>query len=163
MAEIGYQHIVCDPTKCIGCRMCEYACSATKSGTFNPSLARIRVVRIEPITMTAIACRLCADAPCILSCPRNALSRSEENGTILVDTAKCDGCGWCVEACDFGAIVINPAARVAEICTLCSDQPEGPRCIAFCPKGALSLSTPEVVGQSARREVVERLLQELIK
>ncbi|MHB9033703.1 MAG: 4Fe-4S dicluster domain-containing protein, partial [Anaerolineae bacterium] len=142
MAEIGYQHIVCDPTKCIGCRLCEYACSATMTGTFDPSLARIRVVRIEPTTMTAIACRLCADAPCILACPRNALSRSQQDGTILVDTDKCDGCGWCVEACDFGAVVINPAVRKAELCNLCSDQPDGPRCIAFCPKEALTLSTP---------------------
>ncbi|MCE5259407.1 MAG: 4Fe-4S dicluster domain-containing protein [Chloroflexi bacterium] len=163
MAEIGYRHIVCDPTKCIGCRMCEYACSATKTGSFDPSLSRIRVVRIEPITMTAITCRLCSDAPCILACPRKALSRSLEDGTILVDADKCDGCGWCVESCDFGAIIINPAVHRAEICTLCSDQPEGPRCVAFCPKEALSLSTPEVVSQTARREVVERLLQELVK
>jgi Fe-S-cluster-containing hydrogenase component 2 len=163
MTESRYQHIVCDPVKCIGCRMCEYACSAAKTGSFDPSLSRIRVVRVEPITMMAIACRLCADAPCITACPRNSLSRSELNGSIIVDTDKCDGCGWCAEACDFGAVVINPETRDAEICTLCSDLPEGPRCIAFCPKDALSLSTPEVVSQTARRDVVERLLKELIK
>ena len=56
MANVGYQHIVCDPDKCIGCRLCEYVCSATKNGHFDPLYARIRVVRIEPVTMTAIAC-----------------------------------------------------------------------------------------------------------
>lgn len=162
MAQIGYQHIICDPTKCIGCRMCEYACSMAKTNAFDPALSRIRVVRIEPITMTAISCRLCADAPCIIACPRDALSRSEKNGTILVDEDKCDGCGWCVEACDFGAVVLNPVTRNAEICNLCADQEEGPQCVRFCPKEALSLATPEVLRQQARREVVARLFEELL-
>ncbi len=161
MATKEYLHIVCDPEKCVGCRMCEYACSATKSGSFDPSLSRIRVVRIEPITMAAIACRLCADAPCLTACPRDALSRSEVNGTILVDEDKCDGCGWCVEACDFGAVVLNPYTRNAEICNLCEDQTDGPRCVAFCPKEALALTTPEIVRQQRRREVVERLFEEI--
>ena len=74
MAEIGYKHIICDPTLCTGCRICEYACSMTKTRTYDPAFSRIRVVRIEPITMTAISCRMCADAPCVLACPRDALA-----------------------------------------------------------------------------------------
>ncbi|MEA3408105.1 MAG: 4Fe-4S dicluster domain-containing protein [Chloroflexota bacterium] len=162
MAAIGYEHIVCDPDKCIGCRLCEYACSVTKTGSFDPSRSLIRVVRIEPVTMTAIACRLCEDAPCILACPRNALSRSEENGVILVDEDECDGCGWCVEACEFGAIVLNPTTKNAEICDLCPDEEEPP-CVAICPKDALSLSTPEVLRQKARRNVVAKLFEELLE
>ena len=161
MAEIGTKHIVCDPVKCTGCRICEYACSVTKTGTFDPSLSRIRVVRIEPITMTAIACRLCEDAPCVLACPRNALTQTA-NGTIAVDANKCDGCGWCAEACDFGAIVLNPKLHLAEMCDLCADREDGPRCVEFCPKEALSLSTPEQVRQQTRREVVARLFEELL-
>jgi len=163
MAQIGYQHVICDPTKCIGCRMCEYVCSATKKGVIDPAFSRIRVVRIEPITMTAVACRLCADAPCVLACPRNALARSEKNGIILVDDDKCDGCGWCIEACDFGAVVLNPATNKVEICNLCEDKEDGPQCVKFCPKEALSLATPEVIRQQARREVVVRLFEELLK
>jgi carbon-monoxide dehydrogenase iron sulfur subunit len=162
MATKEYQHVICDPTKCIGCRICEYACSLTKTGAFDPNLSRIRVVRIEPITMTAITCRLCADAPCIFACPREALTRSEKNGTIMVDADKCDGCGWCVEACDFGAVVLNPTTKDAEICNLCEDQEGGPRCVEFCPKDALTLATPEVIRQQARREVVARLFEELL-
>jgi len=162
MATIGYQHIICDPDKCVGCRMCEYACSLTKTGAFDPNMSRIRVVRIEPVTMTAISCRLCEDAPCVLACPRDALSRSEEDGTIVVDTDKCDGCGWCVEACDFGAIILNPATKNAEICNLCNDVEGGPQCVVYCPKEALSLATPEVLRQRARRDVVAQLFEELI-
>ena len=162
MIAVGYQHIICDPDKCVGCRICEYACSLTKTGAFDPSLSRIRVVRIEPVTMTAISCRLCEDAPCVLACPRDALSRSEKDGTIIVDEDKCDGCGWCVEACDFGAVVLNPHTKNAEICNLCNDREGGPRCVEFCPKEALSLSTPEVLRQKTRREVVAQLFEELV-
>ncbi len=162
MAKIGYEHIVCDPAECIGCRLCEYACSATKHGSFDGSLSRIRVVRIEPIIMAAISCRLCEDAPCILACPQKALTRSEENGIILVDEDLCDGCGWCVEACEFGAVVLNPVTNKAEICDLCSDIEEGPACVRFCPKEALSVSTPEVLRQRARHDIVARLYEELM-
>ncbi len=161
MAVTQYQHIICDPDKCIGCRLCEYACSATKTNAFDAPMSRIRVVRIEPITMIAISCRLCADAPCIIACPRNALTRSSENGTIIVDVDKCDGCGWCIEACDFGAMLLDPATKTAAVCDLCADQPDGPQCVAFCPKEALVLGTPETLRQQARRDVVKKLFDEL--
>lgn len=162
MAITTYQHVICDPDKCVGCRLCEYACSATKTGAFDATMSRIRVVRIEPITMTAVTCRLCADAPCITACPRDALTRSEKNGIILVDEDKCDGCGWCIEACDFGAVVLNPETKRVEICNLCEDLEDGPRCVQFCPKDALLLATPEVLRQQTRREAVQRLFEELL-
>ena len=162
MTQPAFQHIICDPDLCTGCRLCEYVCSANKHGVFDPSLSRIRVVRIEPVTMTAISCRMCADAPCVLACPREALSRSETNGTIMVDADKCDGCGWCAEACEFGAIVLNPETHDAEICNLCEEIEDGPRCVTFCPKEALLLATPETIRQKTRREVVARLFEELL-
>lgn len=158
----GYQHIVCNPDKCMGCRICEYACSAIKTGAFDPGLSLIRVVRFEPTTMTAISCRLCEDAPCIPACPRGALFRSEQDGVILVDEVKCDGCGWCLEACDFGAIVLNPSTNHAAICDLCRNEPGKPPCVEFCPTEALSLATPEVLRQRARREVAARVIEELL-
>lgn len=156
-----HQFIVCDPDKCVGCQMCEFACSLTKHGSINPLLSRIRNVRIYPITMMSVTCRFCEDAPCVIACPRKALSQDLEAGIIHIDEDACDGCGWCIEACDFGAIVLNPATKLVEICDLCPDEDELP-CVKFCAKEALSLSTPEVVAQKARRDVVTRLLQELV-
>lgn len=156
-----YQYIICDPDKCTGCQECELACSVTKHGMFNPLLARIRNVRIEPVVMLSVACKLCEDPPCVIACPRKALSQDPETGIILVDEDLCDGCGWCIEACDFGAILLNPATKRVEICDLCADKDE-PQCVKFCGKDALSLATPEVVAQKARRDAVTKLLQELI-
>jgi Fe-S-cluster-containing dehydrogenase component len=156
-----FQHIVCDPTKCVGCGYCELICAMTKHQVFDPSLSRIRNVRIEPIVMLSVSCRMCSDAPCVLACPRNALTQDPETGVIHVDEDKCDGCGWCIEACDFGAIVLNPNTKRVEMCDLCADLGQ-PQCVLYCEKQALSLSAPEVVAQKTRREVVSKLLQELV-
>lgn len=153
--------VIADPQKCNGCGVCELVCSGSKDKAFNRRMSRIKMVNIEPTVDMALACRLCEDAPCVRSCARKALRQDEETGVILVDENKCNGCGWCIEACDFGAIALNPAEKVVEICDLCQDQEE-PQCVKFCLKEALSLSTPEVVAQKARREVVAKLLEELL-
>ncbi|MEA3459530.1 MAG: 4Fe-4S dicluster domain-containing protein, partial [Chloroflexota bacterium] len=93
-----YPHIVCDPDKCTGCRMCELACSMAQEGAFAPLLSRIRNVRIEPVIQMTVSCQLCKDPPCVIACPRKALSQSEETGIIIVDEDLCNGCGWCIEA-----------------------------------------------------------------
>jgi len=98
----------------------------------------------------------------VISCPRKALSQSPETGIIYIDEDACDGCGWCIEACDFGAISLNPETKLVEICDLCEDLEDGPQCVKWCPKDALTLATTEMVAQKARRKAVAQLLQELI-
>ncbi len=160
--EKQFQYIVCDPVKCVACGDCELACSMTKHQVFDPSLSRIRVVRIEPMVTLAVACRTCSDPPCVLACPRNALTQDPETGIIQVDEDLCDGCGWCIEACEFGAILLNASTKKVEICDLCADLDE-PQCIKYCQKDALYLGVPEVVAQKTRKEVVGKLLQELVE
>ncbi|MDA8219499.1 MAG: 4Fe-4S dicluster domain-containing protein [Dehalococcoidales bacterium] len=154
------KHIVCDPELCVGCQTCEFACSGAKEGYYDPLHSRIRHVRIEPTLMLAVACRTCEDAPCVACCPRRALSQDEATGVIRVDNDRCDGCAWCIEACEFGAIALDPARKRVAICDLCSDR-ETPACVELCPKEALTLSTPELVAQRTRKGVVAKLLAEL--
>ncbi len=157
-----YQYVANDPDKCVGCQFCEYICSYTKTGEFNTYRSRIRNVRIEPIVVMSIACRTCENAPCVIACPRKALTQSTETGIIKVDKDACDGCGWCIEACDFGAISINPETKMAEICDQCEDVEDGPQCVKWCPKDALTLGTADQFAQKVRKEAVSKLLQELL-
>lgn len=147
--------IFSDPEKCTGCAICELVCSATNEGEFNPLLSRIRTVKLETILNTSLTCRLCDDPPCVRACPRKALSHDEASGLIIVDEERCSGCGWCIEACEFGAIVLPRDRKHVVICDLCGGDP---KCVEFCPKEALSLVTAEEMGQIMRRKAVTKLL-----
>jgi Fe-S-cluster-containing hydrogenase component 2 len=154
-----YKYISCDATKCVGCQLCEYICSFTKTGEFNTYRSRIRTVRADEILITAVACRTCENAPCVIACTRDALIQDPVTGLIEIDEERCDGCAWCIEACDFGAISINPESKLAEICDQCADEPEGPQCVLWCPKDALELTTPDQRAQrSRRRRVIEEVV-----
>ena len=93
------------------------------------------------------------------ACPRKALSQSEETGVIAVDEKLCDGCGWCVRACDFGAIGLETAGAKSRVymCDLCSKREKGPTCIEWCPEKALELTTNDVLSQKARIEAAQKL------
>ena len=149
-----YAYVACDATKCIGCQLCEYICSYTKTGEYNSYRSRIRTVRVDEILITAVACRTCEDAPCVIACTRDALTQDPETGLISVDAERCDGCAWCIEACDFGAISINPETKMAEVCDQCEDQEDGPQCVKWCPKDALELTTPDQRAQKARHKLI---------
>ena len=147
-----------DPSKCVGCCVCEYVCSMEHEKTFNPTKSRIRVVRLNPFVNLAVTCRLCEDAPCVAACPRDGLEQSEKKGVIMVDEEKCTG--WCVEACDYGAIQLHPESRVVYVCDLCDGEP---KCVEWCPEEALDFTTKDVLAQKARLAAVKKLFQEALK
>jgi carbon-monoxide dehydrogenase iron sulfur subunit len=156
------QFIVCDPNKCVGCQICELACAIEKSGSLDITRTRIFNVRVEPSLMLSVTCRMCESPTCVASCPNDALSQDPETGVIVVDDEACVGCGWCVEACEFGAITQDVERPTVEICDLCAGR-NVPACVESCPKDALSVSTPIQIGQQTRKEVLGELLRELIE
>jgi len=109
--------------------------------------------------ITAVSCRTCEDAPCVRACPRDALTQDAVTGIIHIDPQKCDGCAWCVEACDFGAISINHETKLAEICDQCEDVEGGPQCVLICPKDALQYTTPDQRSQRTRKKLIESSLE----
>jgi carbon-monoxide dehydrogenase iron sulfur subunit len=159
-SKVQRKFVVSDPEKCTGCGVCELVCSAVKEGGFNPLFSRIRMSRIEPFAFMAIACRLCETPKCVKSCPRKALTVDEETGIILVDEQRCDGCRWCMEACEFGVIFVHKDKRISTVCDLCQLDP---KCVTFCPQEALSLMTGEELGQKMRRRAFKKLLSETLE
>ena len=154
------KYVVCNPDKCLGCGICEFVCSAIKDKSLDPSFSRIRQVNFEPIGSMAIACLLCEKPPCVPVCPMEALLK-DEKGVIRVDEYKCNGCGWCIHACKFGAITLHPTKRLAMTCDLCDGDPE---CVKLCPfEGALIFATVEEVAYKLRKGVVDKILRELSK
>jgi len=126
-----------DPGKCIGCGLCEYACTVEKGeGVWNPIHSRIRVVRMAPVFNFALTCRGCQDARCVKACPERAISQSESTGLLIIDESKCKGCDWCVQACEHGGITIHSDTGKAIACNLCEGEP---KCVEACPEEALEI------------------------
>jgi carbon-monoxide dehydrogenase iron sulfur subunit len=124
--------IDCNIRLCVGCRMCEVACSVFHFGSVSPVLSRIRVAKLEEIGLDlAVACVSCAERPC-LDCPKEALSAGA-GGEILLDSPLCDACQVCVDACPIGAVGFFGDRPL--ICDLCGGET---RCVAVCPTQALS-------------------------
>ncbi len=166
------QFIIVNADLCTGCETCESVCSFVHDGEFNPINTRIHRIRIEPILNVALACQKCDDAPCIRSCPEKALEHGPD-GSILCDDDKCNGCGFCVRACDFGVMTLHIATQKALVCDLCEDMKEDyidpevgkkePQCIAVCPKEAISLKNVVQIGEETRMDAAKKLFSDLLE
>ena len=78
---------------CTGCRLCEMACSFYHEQECSATKSRIRIVKDEEFGHHLILfCTQCAEAPCIESCPVEALHRDEKTGVVVVDGELCTGC-----------------------------------------------------------------------
>lgn len=138
--EVAKRFLSVNPEKCVGCCICEFACSLEKEGVLNPLKSRIRIIRGPPFIHLATTCRQCEDTPCIRACPEDALSQSNETGAILVDYEKCNGCKWCLEACEYGAIRYDKDVDSVVICDLCDGNP---KCKEMCPEEAIDFVAEE--------------------
>lgn len=138
--------IIADPSECIGCHVCEIACVVAHNHQCWPRSTREFVPRIrvlnEAKNSIAVTCRHCNNAPCITSCPVNALSFV--NATVQLDQTRCIGCKSCIIACPFGAIdmvlAVDSDIVLAQKCDMCQTTNTGqPACVTHCPTQALRI------------------------
>ena len=128
------------PQKCTGCKSCELACSLANENELNPSKSRIAAIAFlegkYPLPYNFVStCRQCADAPCLAICPVDAIGLTHDRSKrVVVDRDRCIGCGKCVEACPFGAMLFSRETRKAFKCELCDGNPA---CASICPSGAI--------------------------
>ncbi|HEX3347865.1 MAG TPA: 4Fe-4S dicluster domain-containing protein, partial [Acetobacteraceae bacterium] len=108
--------------------------------------------------MASDVCKHCTHAGCLDVCPTGALFRTEF-GTVVVQQDICNGCGYCVPACPFGVVDINPVDGKAHKCTLCYDRLKGglePACAKSCPTDSIQFGELADLQQRAH-ERVEKL------
>lgn len=125
-----------DIEKCTGCQMCALVCSATHTGKFNPSEARIVVEDLfpDPGEFKLGFCIHCDEHPCVDACPVSAIKLDESLGTYYVDKDECTACGACVDACPYHGCWLDPSGSYSIKCDLCKGNPQ---CVEVCPKGVL--------------------------
>ncbi|HPO50478.1 MAG TPA: 4Fe-4S binding protein [Spirochaetota bacterium] len=66
-------------------------------------------------------CKNCVAKPCMVNCPKDAISISSDSNQAKIDPKKCVNCGLCMKVCPFHAIVYVPVP-----------------CEESCPVGAIS-------------------------
>lgn len=129
------QRIVTKFDVCTGCRICELICSFVKEGAFNPRYARLRIETPgDGLFNDPVVCIQCDNPACMRVCPEEALYRDPITQVVLLDQDRCHNCGLCIEYCHIDMVQINPRASKPTKCDHCGGSP---RCVEFCPTGAL--------------------------
>ena len=159
--EIKKKVLVFNPSRCIGCRLCEHYCSMIHFGASNPSKSRIRILRDHKSQIDiAIYCHQCTDPPCIEACEYEALSQDPETGAILVDDENCVGCRKCITECPYAVPTINPDTKKILICNLCEGEP---KCVEICPENAIQYLEIDQGENIYKSNYIEKVMNKVIR
>jgi Fe-S-cluster-containing hydrogenase component 2 len=146
--------IIVNHEKCTGCRQCELVCSVNKTGTSNPSRSRISVIKWEGEGFyLPMLCQQCQEPACMAVCPKDAISKDEELGRVVVDYDLCIGCEMCVAACPFGGMGICSVEEKVIKCDLCDGEP---MCVRFCKAEALEYVDANIANLKKKRTAAEK-------
>ena len=154
MVEKAKGLVIAIPTRCVGCRRCELACTEFNDGEAQPSVARIKVGRNYSFGPTGAkvgwsrgqgnygdalivqdTCKQCPHpVPCMLACPKGAIEVVAPVNARVVNQDKCTGCRICQQACPWEMTSFDEEIKKSTKCHLCAGAPE---CVKACPAGAL--------------------------
>ena len=154
------------PELCEACLSCLIACAYAKLGLSEDAPLRPYVLLAARLSVEAasgysvpVYCTQCANAPCIIVCPTDALQRADPQGPIFAVIARCIGCGCCVLACPTGVLTLDSHNRLVQKCDQCVERVQAgflPACVESCPTNALELvsleeATAEAAAACARK------------
>jgi formate dehydrogenase iron-sulfur subunit len=173
--------ILYDTSLCVGCRACQMNC---KNWNKLPaeSTAPLNIYEspknLSAHTWTLIQlrsaipgrepqhrfwnkqCMHCTEAACVQVCPTGAMYK-HKLGFTAYDEKKCNGCGYCTQACPFGVPhlqttnILTGKAKAAR-CTFCQDRvPSGQKtaCVEACPVAALVMGNRQDILQEGKKRI----------
>ena len=168
--------VLIDTTRCLGCRMCEYAC-ADANGLPEPSdddsvLDKLR--NTSPTQYTVInrykvddkeifvkrQCMHCTQPACATACLTKAMYKTPE-GPVIWREDKCMGCRFCMVSCPFDVPKFEYDKAVPKIrkCIMCYERIKDgkqPACVENClGNGVLVFGKRGDLLQIARKRMVE--------
>lgn len=134
-----------DLKKCVGCQSCAVSCAmenAAPPGAFRTSVGEY-VLTPAGAGHSSLAplprlCNHCENPACLPVCPVRA-TYQRADGIVVIDATKCIGCGFCVQACPYGARFLNHVTHTADKCTFCAHRLAAgllPACVESCVGGA---------------------------
>jgi len=152
--------------KCTQCHGCEIACKAWRELGYGVQYRRVlnlwqgEYPRVKNASLS-LACLHCVEPACADVCPEDAISKSATDGLVVVDEARCNGCGLCADACAFGVPQFGENGLMQK-CDLCSGRQSGnvsPPCVDTCPGEALSYIEVSRADKQAHEEKIRHLLK----
>lgn len=138
---------------CIGCGLCEVACSMFHHRTIHRELSRIRIYRYllpAPKAVQNVCCQCSAqERECEKACPVDppVIHYDAEKFHMAVDEERCLGakCAKCLKACPASVPRFYPPGHdCAMVCDLCERGGDRrPQCVEICPSFALEYMEPQ--------------------
>jgi len=152
MKQIGFYF---DQTRCTGCNTCTVACKDWHDIDAGPvNLIKVNIVENGKFPNPFVAylvrpCYQCANPPCAMACPVNAITKRESEGIVVVEKAKCLGksvCDTlCLNACPWDAPQFGPEDNAKmQKCDFCLERLEQGQqtiCVEACPMYALDVGS----------------------
>jgi formate dehydrogenase iron-sulfur subunit len=172
-ASTEFVGVLCDTTRCIGCRACERACARTNAlpppSTPDDAAGLMRNTTDTQFTVVnrfatskgevfvKKQCMHCWQPACAAACLTKAMFKTEA-GPVIWREPKCMGCRYCMVSCPFGIPRYeygSPNPRVMK-CTMCWDRISAgkkPACVEACPADALMFGMKRDLMEVARTRV----------
>jgi anaerobic dimethyl sulfoxide reductase subunit B (iron-sulfur subunit) len=149
------------PARCVQCHTCELACKS--SHDIEPWVQWRHVGetwngKYPDVTRTffSLACMHCEEPACMTVCPTGAITKREEDGIVIVDREKCNGCRDCLEACPFDVPQFGKDG-IMQKCDFCINNGGIPVCAESCPSGALKYGVLDELLETTTDKTVRRM------
>jgi Fe-S-cluster-containing dehydrogenase component len=147
--------MIIDVDKCVGCKNCQLSCKDEHVGNDWSPIAKpqpenhfwLNVTETErgaeakiAIEWVPVLCMHCEEPSCVTACSEGAIYKRED-GIVIIDPEKCNGCKDCMNACPYNVIYFNDELNIGQKCTLCAHLLDRgwkePRCVTACPTEAI--------------------------
>jgi anaerobic dimethyl sulfoxide reductase subunit B (iron-sulfur subunit) len=145
-----------DESRCIQCRTCELACKSAHD--IEPGVKWRNVIetwngKYPDITRTffSLSCMHCENPSCLTACPTGAISKRMDDGIVLVDSSRCNGCRECLPACPYGIPQFGKDG-IMQMCDFCIRIGNEPACTVSCPAEALYSGNLDDLVEMAERK-----------
>lgn len=120
------KRIKIDGSLCVGCGICELACSFNKVGEFGRSRSAIRVFDNEENDIFPVIIGQFTDVECTAKVD------------VVIGKHELDWCTMCRKSCPAKAAFKELKNTAGIYCNMCGNPPD-PQCVQWCPTGALML------------------------
>lgn len=135
---MGNKSLFIDLDICSACPKCVVQCSYP----YHPGNNGITSLR--ELATFGLICRQCDIAPCVASCPKEALEK-QKDGVLKRYNMRCISCKSCSLACPFGTIYPELLPLMVSGCDYCLGRLNTPVpvCVSTCPYNALKYEEVE--------------------